>query len=186
MSLEDEARRLTGLRAVAHPVRLRMLSLLTGVELSAAELARELGISQANASYHVRLLADAGEVSVVGTESVRGGMAKRYRYLHADERPAGGRPSAGEDEQRLYVEAAYQELRRRLARRKPHTKAASSDAEVWVTPETWQRAMELVDQASRLVHDEAQRPRADGTVHVNFQTNLFQLRDDTEPDGDEP
>ena len=31
------------LRAVAHPVRLRILSLLTGTELSAAEVARELG-----------------------------------------------------------------------------------------------------------------------------------------------
>ena len=52
------------LRAVAHPVRLRMLSLLTGTELSAAEVARELGITHANASYHLRTLLDAGEMVI--------------------------------------------------------------------------------------------------------------------------
>ena len=45
MSLE-----VSGLRALAHPVRLRILSLLTGTELSAAEIARELGLTHANAS----------------------------------------------------------------------------------------------------------------------------------------
>ena len=45
------------LRAVAHPVRLRILSLLTGTELSAAEVARELDLTHANASYHLRVLA---------------------------------------------------------------------------------------------------------------------------------
>ena len=40
MSLEDE--RISELRATAHPLRLQMLSLLTGAEMSAAEVAREL------------------------------------------------------------------------------------------------------------------------------------------------
>ena len=43
------------LRALAHPVRLRILSLLTGADLTAADVARELGITHANASYHLRL-----------------------------------------------------------------------------------------------------------------------------------
>ena len=68
---------------MAHPLRLRILSLLTGVELSAAEVARELGITQANASYHLRLLADVGQLQVSGTEKVRGGVAKKYRYVAA-------------------------------------------------------------------------------------------------------
>ena len=38
------------LRALAHPVRLRILSLLTGADLTAADVARELGITHANAS----------------------------------------------------------------------------------------------------------------------------------------
>ena len=46
-------------------------------------MARELGITQANASYHLRLLADVGQLQVSGTEKVRGGVAKKYRYVAA-------------------------------------------------------------------------------------------------------
>ena len=62
------------LRATAHPLRLQILSMLTGTAMSAAELARELGTSQANASYHLRVLAQAGEVVPDGEESIRGGV----------------------------------------------------------------------------------------------------------------
>lgn len=40
------------LRALAHPLRLRLLSLLTGAAMSAAQVAREVGGTHANASYH--------------------------------------------------------------------------------------------------------------------------------------
>src|SRR6478672_13817383 len=75
MSLEVDR-----LRALAHPVRLQILSLLTGAELSAAEVARELDITQANASYHLRQLAASEYVEVVREERVRGGVAKIYRH----------------------------------------------------------------------------------------------------------
>jgi DNA-binding transcriptional ArsR family regulator len=39
-----------------------MLSLLTGAPMSAAELSRELDVTHANASYHLRVLARAGAV----------------------------------------------------------------------------------------------------------------------------
>ena len=52
--MNDE--QLSSLRSVAHPLRLRMLSLLTGTSMSAAEVARELEITHANASYHLRQL----------------------------------------------------------------------------------------------------------------------------------
>ncbi len=55
-----------------------MLSLLTGAPHSAAELARELGGSQANASYHERRLEHAGLVVVVEQLSVGGVQARRY------------------------------------------------------------------------------------------------------------
>lgn len=180
MSLEDEA--ISELRASAHPVRLRMMSLLTGAPMSAAELARELNITQANASYHLRTLAKAGQVEATATESVRGGQAKKYRYRYS-ERTArstdAARPvkSADPDEWRLYIEVLHQELVRRSAQR-VGGQALSADAEVWLAPETWQKAMQLVKEASRLVHEEALRPHATGTVHVNFQAELFQLRDE--------
>jgi DNA-binding transcriptional ArsR family regulator len=75
MSLE-----VSSLRARAHPIRLRMLSLLTRAPRNAAELARELDLTHANASYHLRVLVGSGLVSLAGEEKVRGGTAKRYRY----------------------------------------------------------------------------------------------------------
>ena len=87
MSLADERSGVRRLRATAHPVRLEMLSLLTGAELSAAEVARELGITQANASYHLRLLRTAGLLEEAGQEKVNGGTAKRYRALWDRQQP---------------------------------------------------------------------------------------------------
>ena len=65
-----------GCGPTAHPLRLEMLSLLTGAELSAAEVARELGITQANASYHLRLLRTAGLLEEAGQEKVNGGIGQ--------------------------------------------------------------------------------------------------------------
>ncbi len=70
----------SAMRALAHPVRLQILSLLTGTAMSASEVARELGITQANASYHLRQLVDAHELVEAGEEKIRGGVAKRYRH----------------------------------------------------------------------------------------------------------
>ena len=93
----DELSETAALRAMAHPLRLRMLSLLTGAELSAAEVARELGITHANASYHLRVLLDAGELEVAGEEKIRGGVASGCRsasYLRTPGR--GVRRAAGD------------------------------------------------------------------------------------------
>ena len=78
--MSDDTEAVSTLRAIAHPLRLRMLSLLTGAELVAAEVARELDITHANASYHLRVLLEAGVVVVAGEEKIRGGVAKRYRH----------------------------------------------------------------------------------------------------------
>src|SRR5258705_10796197 len=85
MSLGDggagdvERSRTAELRGLAHPVRLRMLSLLTGAPMSAAEVARELGLTHANASYHLRQLLAAGQLVEAGEGAIRGRPAKRYR-----------------------------------------------------------------------------------------------------------
>ncbi|TDE39898.1 ArsR family transcriptional regulator [Nonomuraea mesophila] len=66
MSLESSRRRLddpAAMRAFAHPVRLALHELLMRAgAMSAAEAAREAGISQALASYHLRQLAKYGFV----------------------------------------------------------------------------------------------------------------------------
>ena len=113
MSLEVEGQQVAALRARAHPLRLRMLSLLTGAAMSAAELGRELGVSQALASYHLRQLADAEVVELAEQRSRRGGRERRYRYRVPPH--TGDQPSPDAEGHALFVEAVIEELR--LARR---------------------------------------------------------------------
>jgi DNA-binding transcriptional ArsR family regulator len=162
------------MRATAHPVRLHILSLLTGAEMSAAEIARELDITHANASYHLRFLAGAGLVVEAGEEKIRGGVAKRYRHQWDTEFKD---PTATPEDRGRYVRAMAEELVRRAALRKSASPTRLTDAELWVTPETWEQAQSLVEQAARLVHAEARPPRTPGTLHVNMTTATFEMDD---------
>ena len=139
----------SSLRAVAHPVRLRMLSLLTGTAMSAAEIARELDLTHANASYHLRVLAEAGEVVEAGEERIRGGVAKRYRHpwdrarpSHAAATPADRRRGPG-DLRPACSPASWSAASGCAA---AGTRAHLTDAEVWVSPEVWEQAVALVER----------------------------------------
>ncbi|WP_412873950.1 ArsR/SmtB family transcription factor [Curtobacterium poinsettiae] len=171
---------LQSLRATAHPIRLRLLSLVTSTAMSAAEAARELGLSQATASYHLRVLERAGLVAVVEVVRLRGGEAKRYRH-ESSSRAFGPDGQSGDDadvsieDQLVYVEAQVEELRRRLHQRTTGP-AVSTDAELWVGPETWRRVVHHVGQASALLHAAAQRPRTPGTVPVSMTVSMFPMR----------
>jgi DNA-binding transcriptional ArsR family regulator len=168
MSLE-----VSSLRAVAHPIRLRMLSLLTGVAMSAAEVGRELGITQANASYHLRQLAAAGHVVETGTEKIRGGVAKRYTHPWRAGAPKSSRPVSDSS----LVEVIASELVRRAGQRSPGL-GMLTDAELWISPDIWRRATDLVHEASALLHDNAKRPRSKGAVHANMTAAMFEMNED--------
>jgi DNA-binding transcriptional ArsR family regulator len=173
MSLEVVDRR-TALRARAHPLRLRMLSLLTGAAMSAAELARELGISQALASYHLRFLVDAEAVELAEEVVNRGGRERRYRY-RADGGPQ--QSAAGDDDgtHELLLTATVDELRRRHAQRTSSGRALAVDAELWVCPDDWLAFRDTVRAAAVRLHEQATRPRAAGTTHVNVTALLFEM-----------
>jgi DNA-binding transcriptional ArsR family regulator len=170
------AAQMSSLRAVAHPLRLRILSLLTGAEMSAAEVARELDVTHANASYHLRVLADAGLLEEAGEEKIRGGIAKRYR--HPWDRPDAPHPKPTSEDRDLYVRAMGEELARRFAQRKSPGMSKLTDAEMWVTPEIWQQVVDHVEAASRLIHAEARPPRTEGTIHVNMTAAVFEIKAD--------
>ncbi|TCO17303.1 helix-turn-helix protein [Kribbella steppae] len=161
------------LRAVAHPVRLRILSLLTGSAMSAAEVARELDLTHANASYHLRLLLDSGTIVEAGEERIRGGVAKRYRYPH--EARGQRRPRATTESKVAEVRALARELERRMRQRRARTPSHLSDLDGWVPPEVWERVRELLMEASALMHDHNQPPRTPGTVHVSATSWTFQM-----------
>lgn len=171
MSLEEA--RIGELRATAHPLRLQMLSLLTGAELSAAEVARELDITQANASYHLRLLESAGLLEIAGEETVRGGRAKKYR--HRWDAPV-LRPQATQDDDRLaYVRVLAEMIPRRFVERERGARSRFTDAELWVEPEVWDRVAALVDEASSLLHASARPPRSEGTIRTALSVAAFRL-----------
>lgn len=171
MSLEDG--RLSDLRATAHPLRLQMLSLLTGAELSAAEVARELDTTQANASYHLRLLESAGLLEIAGEENVRGGRAKKYR--HPWDAPT-VRPTSERDEDRLaYVRVLADMIPRRFAERQQGSPSRFTDADLWVEPQVWERVTALLEEAGSLLHGSARPPRTEGTVRVALSVAAFRL-----------
>jgi DNA-binding transcriptional ArsR family regulator len=163
----------SALRALAHPVRLQILSLLTGAPMTAAEVARELDLTHANASYHLRQLHAAGAIEIVGEERIRGGVAKRYRY-EADRKPA-DRPLSQTD-QRLLFAALAAELRRRSAYIRADRRKHVTDAELWVDPETWADIRDRVSAASIELHQAAQPPRTPGTIRVSATIALFEMR----------
>ncbi|MEO6999723.1 MAG: helix-turn-helix domain-containing protein [Terracoccus sp.] len=170
---------MNALRATAHPLRLQMLSLLTGAELSAAQVARELSTTQANASYHLRFLLDAGLLVMAGEENVRGGRAKKYRHpwdaeLGSD---ATGAPAdaASEGDRDAYIRAFADMVPRRFRQRSNESQTLLTDAELWVTPETWAEVRDLLMRASRLVHEQAKPPRTEGTMRTNVSVAAFSM-----------
>ncbi len=175
---------MNALRATAHPMRLQMLSLLTGVELSAAEVARELGTTQANASYHLRFLLGAGLLVIAGEENVRGGRAKKYRHPwdaeSATRSPGSAGGAASESDRDAHVRAFAEMIPRRFRQRSTPSQALLTDAELWVSPETWAEVRDLLMRASRLVHEQAKPPRTEGTVRTNVSVAAFTMTSETQ------
>jgi DNA-binding transcriptional ArsR family regulator len=79
-SREDDVRLV---RALMHPLRVRILVRLAERDSSPSRLARELGASVGVTSYHVRVLRDLGCVELVGTTPRRGAVEHRYRAVTA-------------------------------------------------------------------------------------------------------
>ncbi|WP_410600658.1 ArsR/SmtB family transcription factor [Amycolatopsis sp. lyj-90] len=168
----SESPSLDGLRVLAHPVRLRILSLLTGVAMSAAEAARELGETQANISYHLRRLHEAGLLDVAEEVRIRGGLAKRYRH---DPESGGRFASTNPQEDQILIAAMAEELKRRGEFRAAGQRGSTTDAEIWVDRETWEKAVEHAHELSKLLHSAARPPRTQGTIPVSATVSLFEM-----------
>ncbi len=69
------------LKAISHPLRHRLLSMLDDRTASPNELARELGLPLGRVSYHIRLLAELGAIELVRTEPRRGALEHFYRAV---------------------------------------------------------------------------------------------------------
>jgi DNA-binding transcriptional ArsR family regulator len=177
MSLGEPGRR--QLRALSHPLRLRILSLVTGAPMSSAELARELDLTHAAVSFHVRQLAAAGYLELAETRSVRGGQERRYRARH------GGAEQWRSEEPRLTVQAAATEMLRRLDAGTARWRAFS-DSELWVDPQVWEDAVARIASAFTDLEAAARAPHTPGTVHVSATTMLFAVGDERAQPGPAP
>jgi len=68
-------------RALAHPLRQRILGLLTDQALTNKQLAEALGEAPGKLHFHVRQLAEAGLIDLVDQRPVRGVLEKYYRAV---------------------------------------------------------------------------------------------------------
>jgi DNA-binding transcriptional ArsR family regulator len=139
--------------------------------MSGSEAARELGESQANVSYHLRRLRDAGLVVAVDEPGQRG---RTQRYRHD---PASGERLSGQGpgDQPVLAAALAAALQRRAQEHRPGTAVAFTDAELWVDPATWQRALAAVRDVGADLHEHAVAAGTDGAVRVSATISLFEL-----------
>jgi DNA-binding transcriptional ArsR family regulator len=75
---EVHAPGLEGYRALAHPLRVRIVRMVRERPMSASALARELDILPGSARYHLRTLERAGIAQRAGERTIRGGREVLY------------------------------------------------------------------------------------------------------------
>jgi DNA-binding transcriptional ArsR family regulator len=75
MDISDPAQ----FQALGHPLRHRLLFALGIRDATISQLAAGLGTRKGNVAHHLKVLADAGMVTVARTQPVRGGTERYYR-----------------------------------------------------------------------------------------------------------
>src|ERR1700736_3344829 len=68
-------------KALAHPLRVRILAVLQQKTASPSEIAEELSMPLGNVSYHVRVLADFGLIKLVRRTPRRGAIEHHYEAV---------------------------------------------------------------------------------------------------------
>ncbi|WP_052852274.1 winged helix-turn-helix domain-containing protein [Streptomyces avicenniae] len=141
-----------GLRALAHPLRIRLLGLLRGDgPATATGLAQRTGLSSGATSYHLRQLAAAG---FVAEDTARGtGRERWWRSVH--------RRTAFNDMDvaRSEPEATLAYLLAVAASHAERTEAAIGSLQTM--PAVWQESVGLTDVALRLTPEETGALRRD-------------------------
>ncbi|MFC6880618.1 MULTISPECIES: ArsR/SmtB family transcription factor [Actinomadura] len=168
------------LRALAHPTRLRMMSLMWAAPQSATDLARELEISHALASHHLRRLDAAGLVELGETRVRKGGTERRYRAVHGTPLSDRGDATA------LLAETLAHNLRERAARRVHEGPGVTSDVELWLTPADWDALRVRMAALLADLHAAARPPHTPGTVGIGGTVMLFPVHEEPPPPGERP
>lgn len=81
LRIEVDEEHIKLLKALAHPVRLELLGILSYRDISPKEFARHRGESISNVSYHFRVLEELGCIELLRTRRVRGSVEHVYRRI---------------------------------------------------------------------------------------------------------
>jgi len=159
------------LRALSHPLRLRILGMVTARPVSATEVAQAAGVAHAAASYHLRQLARAGLLRsapepTVGTQHGRRGRPQQ-RYTMRPEAFGRLAPPAV----RLLERQLLSELGRKLAQTGTRR---MTDAEVWLMPADVRRLRMLTAEVDRIVHSNSLPPGTSRSKHVSLTSVLLE------------
>lgn len=156
---------IAGLRALSHPVRLRMLGLLRSEgPATATGLAERLGLNSGATSYHLRQLAEHGFIA----EDVERGTGRErwWRAAHDSTRTDFRREGAADDDVEAYLSSVALMYGDRLR---------TAVAEMRFLPEEWRPVGTLSDWEISLTPS-----RAEALVQA-----LVSIVEETEDDEDE-
>lgn len=166
------------LRALAHPIRLRMLSLMWAEPMSAAELARVLGIGHGLATQHLRVLEKTEYVELVEVRAKRGGRERLFKAVHglplSEQAAEGGLP--------LLVESLANAARARVPAHTTERPLLAVDGELWVDPEVWKEVYDSLVTAIGRVHDAAVPAHTPGAERVSVTAIAFAMNETMSPD----
>lgn len=169
------------LRALAHPVRLRMLSLMWAAPFGATGLASALNIGHGLATQHLRRLVDTHLVEPVEHRPARGGQERLFQTVR------GRVLSDRDDDAPLLAEALATNLRDRSHRRLPGP-GVTVDADLWVDPAVWERFRTGLAALVDGLHDQGRSPTDRDAVPVAVTIMTFRTGPDdrTTLDGKRP
>ena len=186
-------------KALAHPVRIQILSSLEDRVASPSRLAQELGVPLGTVSYHVRILAELGLIELVDRKQRRGAIEHYYRARG----PARISEDAWKEVPNIVKEALVQASLGEIYRYIDEAAAAGGfdrgdshlvrqpltlDARGWkemaaAVQELWERAKEIeADSAGRLQADQQRRAYEAALVLMYFE-RPGAARDEPEADG---
>lgn len=81
LRIEDDAEHIKLLRALAHPVRLELLGILSYKDMCATDFAEHRGEPISNFGYHFRVLRELGFIELARTQPGRGSEKHIYRRI---------------------------------------------------------------------------------------------------------
>jgi DNA-binding transcriptional ArsR family regulator len=167
------------LRALAHPVRLRLLGLLrVDGPSTATRLAERLGLNSGATSYHLRQLAQHG---FVVEDAERGNSRDRWwRAAHRSTHTRDDTPDpAARDATDAFIQAAavvYTEQLQRAMEERPMLtrdwRRASTHSD-WVLDLTPERGTELKRRLEAVITEYVDDEPTDGSAQVMLQLHLF-------------